>query len=120
MQGGIMSNGAQRTMASSVAPAVTTESRPVPDPTVLTTQQIYNAVASLRDVMDVRLCAMDKAVNLLQETANRKPTIGEVEGVHRTKIENLEKRLDHKYVETASDLSHLRDLHAARMDGLEN
>src|SRR4051812_29940910 len=115
-----MANGTQRNLPSSVAPGVTTESRPIPDPTVLTTQQIYNAVASLRDVMDVRLCAMDKAVQLLQETANRKPTIGEVEGVHRTKIENLEKRVDHKYVETAADLSHLRDIHGARMDGIEN
>lgn len=66
-------------MASSVAPGVTSESRPVPDPTVLTTQQIFNSIAALRDVIDVRLAGMDQAVDLLQQAANRKPTIGELE-----------------------------------------
>lgn len=93
--------------------------RPIPDPTVMTTLQLENAITSQRDVFETRLAAMDKAIILLQEMANRSPTIGEVFGIHGTKLESLEKRLDHKYVETSTDINHLRDLHSERMNGLE-
>lgn len=38
---------------------------PVPDPTVLTTQLVDRALAAYREVVETRLGAMDKAVNLL-------------------------------------------------------
>jgi hypothetical protein len=97
----------------------TTEWRPVPDPTVLTTQQLQLAISSQRDLFETRLDAMDKAIILLQEMANRSPTVGEVYVQFGTKIDNIEKRLDHKYVETATDITHLRDLQSERMSGLE-
>jgi tetrahydromethanopterin S-methyltransferase subunit F len=52
--------------------------RPVPDPTILTTQQLEARVTALREIIEARLDAYDKAILLLQETANRRPTIGEV------------------------------------------
>ncbi len=49
-------------------------SRPVPDPTVLTTRQLLQAVASLKELFETRLNAMDKAIILLQAFADRQPT----------------------------------------------
>jgi hypothetical protein len=70
---------AMKTLPASESPVSTTgDSRPVPDPTVLTTQQLGAAIASLRDLFEVRLSGMDKAVELLQAHANKSPSIGEV------------------------------------------
>lgn len=88
--------------------------RPVPDPTVMTTQQLTNAINCQRDLFETRLQAIDESVSLLHEIT--KP---EVWGVLKTKIENLEKRVDHKYVETAADIGHLRDLHSEKIKGIE-
>lgn len=93
--------------------------RPIPDPTVMTTQQLSSAIASQRDLVETRLSAMDKAIVLLQDIANRSPTIAEVWGIHETRFDSIEKRLDHKYIETSTDINHLRDLHTERMNGLE-
>lgn len=92
---------------------------PIPDPTVLTTQQLITAIENQRDLFDTRLEAMDKAIVLLQEMANRSPTIGEVYGIHGSKLDSLERRLDHKYLETATDIQHLRDLHFEKIEGLD-
>jgi len=55
------------------------DTRPIPDPTVLTTQQLYREVAALREVVSTRLDAMDRAIVLLQAVANRSPTPGEID-----------------------------------------
>lgn len=93
--------------------------RPIPDPTIMTTQQLSSAITAQRDLVETRLAAMDKAIVLLQDIANRSPTVAEVWGIHQIRIEGLENRLDHKYTETSTDISHLRDLHKERIDGLE-
>jgi anti-sigma28 factor (negative regulator of flagellin synthesis) len=49
--------------------------RPIPDPTILTTQQLLRELSSLREVFDTRLNAMDKATMLLADTVNRTPTV---------------------------------------------
>lgn len=115
-----------KTLTQSESPIATTDSRPVPDPTFLTTQQLTTAIDNVKALIgnvttlfDARLEAMDKAVLLLKEQADRLPSIGEITALHGTKIENLEKRLDHKYVETATDITHLRDLLGERIGGLE-
>ncbi len=54
------------------------DTRPIPDPTFLTTQQLLRELTNLKEVMFARLDAMDKAIILLQDTANRSPTINEV------------------------------------------
>lgn len=50
-----------------IAPAPGTgDIRPVPDPTVLTTQQLLSAISAVREVIETRLAGMDKAIDLLQ------------------------------------------------------
>lgn len=48
------------------------------DPTPLTTQGLLREVANLKEIIFTRFEAYDKAILLLQEYANRVPTIGEV------------------------------------------
>jgi len=52
--------------------------RPVPDPTVLTTQQLMRELANLKEVMQTRMDGYDRAIALLQAFADRQPTIAEV------------------------------------------
>jgi hypothetical protein len=47
---------------------------PRPDPTLLTTQQLLRELSSLREILDARLDAMDRAAEVLSETVNRTPT----------------------------------------------
>lgn len=76
--------------------------RPVPDPTILTTQLVDKGIAGLReillallngqkDVFEARLDAMDKAIRLLQSIADRMPA--EVDG----KVANLRTLHDEKF-----------------------
>jgi hypothetical protein len=51
------------------------DTRPIPDPTVLTTQQLLRELAALREIVFVRLDAMDTATSLLAENVNRTPTV---------------------------------------------
>lgn len=59
--------------------------RPVPDPTVLTTQQLYREIATsektlltaikaLADRLEARLDGMDKAIDLIQKSADKAPS----------------------------------------------
>lgn len=47
--------------------------RPVPDPTRLTTDQLRQAIGSLREIIEARLNAGDTATHLLQEITDRIP-----------------------------------------------
>lgn len=74
---------------------------PVPDPTLLTTEQLLRAVAAERDYTDgqiakleERLHAIDRATELLNETVNRTPT------------------------EIQKEVAHLRELMAKEIDGI--
>lgn len=46
---------------------------PVPDPTLLTTQQLERGIYALQRVIETRLDGMDKAIRLLQDTADKFP-----------------------------------------------
>ena len=48
--------------------------RPIPDPTILTTQQLQTAIAALRELILTRLEGMDKALILLQSRADKVPS----------------------------------------------
>ena len=52
--------------------------RPVPDPTVLTTQQLMRELGALKEIMTTRMDGYDRAIALLQAFADRQPTIAEV------------------------------------------
>ena len=47
---------------------------PLPDPSVLTTQQMHREINALRDTFETRLAGMDKATALLGEGMSRVPT----------------------------------------------
>jgi hypothetical protein len=51
---------------------------PRPDPTVRTIETLAHDLAGLRELIETRLDAYDKAIDLLQETASRSPTPGEL------------------------------------------
>lgn len=53
-----------------------------PDPTILTTQQTLRENAWLREVIETRVAAIDKAILLLQSFADRTPTTMDVQ--HQT------------------------------------
>jgi hypothetical protein len=86
------------TMAPDQPGAMTTQpsrgdTRPVPDPTVLTTQQLYREITSLKEVISTRLDGMDRAIVVLQATANRSPTPGEID----LDLESFKSLVDEKF-----------------------
>jgi hypothetical protein len=50
-----------------------TDRRPVPDPTLLTTQQLTREIGSLKEVLVTRLDGMDKAIVVLNATREKMP-----------------------------------------------
>jgi hypothetical protein len=68
--------------------------RPIPDPTILTTQQLGTAVSSLREIIEARLDAMDKAIVLIQNKADRVPSevdvaVAHLESLHEEKFRSI-------------------------------
>ena len=51
------------------------DTRPVPDPTVLTTQQLIREIALSREIIETRLTASDKAIELYQKINDKIPDI---------------------------------------------
>ena len=49
-----------------------------PDPTSLTTQALATSIQSLRELIETRLDAYDKAITLLQDATNKAPSIAEI------------------------------------------
>ncbi len=80
--------------------------RPVPDPTTLTTEQLRRELAILREIIETRLDAMDRATQL---AAVRVTGISE-------EIEQVRARLR---TETVADILQLRELLEARFDGMD-
>ncbi len=70
--------------------------RPVPDPTILTTQQLMREIASLKELLVSRLDAMDKAVTLLNDGASRSPTINEVYLQHEEKLSSIHQHFEER------------------------
>jgi hypothetical protein len=69
--------------------------RPVPDPTVLTTEQLRRELGSLREILQARLDGMDRAQELLNGDMRRVPS------------------------ETDKQVQHLRELHETKFDGVQ-
>ncbi len=70
------------------------ESRPVPDPTVLTTQQLLREQAMLRELIETRLNGMDKAIELLQKSTDKAPEsikeqIARLQHLHEEKFASI-------------------------------
>jgi Fe2+ transport system protein B len=80
----------------SIAPTLATDGtlRPVPDPTVLTTQQLWREVAIVRELIETRLDGMDKAIELLQKTTDKQPNfiesqIMQLQRLHEEKFRSV-------------------------------
>lgn len=78
------------------------------DPSTLTTQQLLRELANLRDLFDARLEAMAKAVELLQDFANRTPTTMDVQAsVDRLRevVEQRFKGVENTFIQNATALT---------------
>lgn len=83
------------------------DSRPTPDPTVLTTEQLERAVANIKEwisaqleIRDQRFRGIDTATEVLNETVNRTPTQIQTEIHHVRELMNVElKSIDGRFVE---------------------
>jgi hypothetical protein len=107
--------------------------RPVPDPTVLTTQQLLRELNSLREILESRLDGMDRAVDVLQSTVNRSPTLSEINVRQEEKFNNFDQRFKdrdkaidllqvhidgfNQYVEDS--VGRLKDLHQEKFRSIE-
>jgi hypothetical protein len=80
--------------------------RPVPDPTLLTTEQLLREIAALRELIFTRIDGMDTATALLSETVNRTPTIIQTEIAHVREL-------------MAGEFSRMAGLSEERLKGIE-
>lgn len=117
--------GIQKVNPTSESPTTTTDSRPVPDPTVLTTQQLMTAINNIRELFDVRMNAMDRAVDVLQSAAGKSPTIGEVYTTHEQRFASVEKLLDatadrfnSRHGDILSEVTHLKEFMNEKISGI--
>lgn len=79
------------------------ESRPVPDPTTLTTQQLIREIGAVREIIETRLDGMDKAIELLQKSSDKFPEFVKSEVVtlfklHQEKFESVQTQFQERDV----------------------
>ena len=70
------------------------DTRTVPDPSYLTTQQLHRKMATLRELLEARLDGMDHAASLLQASTDRLPTqvaqlVGQLQQVQDEKFKGI-------------------------------
>jgi hypothetical protein len=75
--------------------------RPVPDPSVLTTQQLLREIDSTKEVIRVRLDAMDKAIIQTQGLASKSPSTEALD----LEIRSVEKLLTEKFKRVDTQLA---------------
>lgn len=80
-------------------------SRPVPDPTVLTSAALRMGLEALREVLETRLDGMDKAIELLQATSDKFPAridekIEALRGVQEEKFRSIQVQFAERDVRT--------------------
>ena len=68
---------------------------PVPDPTELTTKALLREIAMLRDVLETRLNGYDKAIELIQTSADKVPSkvdvaVKQLQDLHQEKFQSIE------------------------------
>ncbi len=73
------------------------DSRPVPDPTLLTTQQLLREMANLKEVIFTRLDGMDRAMIVFTEAITRVPTdvdkqVGHLKELHDEKFDGIQRQ----------------------------
>ncbi len=96
------------------------DSRPVPDPTLLTTQQLLREMCNLKEVIFTRLDAMDKAMVVFNANITRVPTdvdkqVGQLKELHQEKFTGVEKQFAERDVRTRQDAQAGKDNIAAAL-----
>lgn len=79
---------------------------PIPDPTLLTTQQLHREIFSVREVIETRINSMDKAIELVKGIADRIPqlmekAISQLQGLHEEKFSSIQTQFKER--DTRSD-----------------
>lgn len=77
------------------ADATVGDRRPIPDPTILTTQQLNREIGALREIIETRLDGMDKAIELLQTLNNHaqdfvKTEVSHLQTLHDEKFKSIQ------------------------------
>lgn len=75
-------------------PSIMMGSTPVPDPTVLTTQQLEKAIVASREIVETRVIGIEKTITLLQQTIDRLPaqreeSIKQLQALHEEKFRSI-------------------------------
>lgn len=88
------------------------DTRPDPDPTVMTTEQLDRSIGCVREILETRLNGMDTAIELLQSTSDKFPAridekILALKDVHDEKFRSIQKQFDERDVRT--DTSRVSD-----------
>lgn len=89
---------------SQVNPPITSTVVPA-DPTALTRETVKEEVSCLRQILETRLDGMDKAIELLQSTADKFPSrmdekIASLQRVHDEKFDSIQKQFSERDVRT--------------------
>jgi hypothetical protein len=85
-------------------------STPIPDPTLLTQQQIFREIGALRELVFTRLDAMDKAVELFKADLVRVPTdtdkqVSQLRDLHQEKLDSIRTLMDEKFHSVATQFA---------------
>ncbi len=99
-------------------PRTTTDVRPVPDPTLLTTQQLLRELSGLKEVIFTRLDGMDRAISLFNENITRVPT--DVDRQVGTLKELLEKVNTEKFSDLGNRLNASIEAREAKFTAVEH
>lgn len=80
-------------------------SRPIPDPTVLTTQQLNREISYLKELLEARLAERDKAIHLLQVHESGLPAlvgekIASLKAIHDEKFTSIQRQFSERDVRT--------------------
>lgn len=86
-------------------PANAKESRPLPDPTVLTTQQLQREIMALREIIEARLAGNDKLSNVLQSQVDSrsdsiKAEVGHLRTEHEEKFKSIATQFTERDIRT--------------------
>lgn len=79
---------------------------PIPDPSVLTTEQLRRELGALRDIIETRLDAMDRSTSVFTENLQRVPTdvdkqVGNLRDLHEQKFIGVERQFVERDVRSA-------------------
>lgn len=83
----------------------TGDTRPVPDPTILTTQALEKSVSTLKELIMARLEEIDKATKILAARADKVPSdvdiaVNNLKDLHGEKFASIDKQFEERDVRT--------------------